>query len=80
MFTNGENLQDKTPLDKFKIITLENPLLSITSSYKYVESYQTLWPINVQHSQKLFYIKYYKIIRVLHGQLTNYYTNNNTTK
>ena len=25
--------------------TPENPLLSITSGYKYKESYQTLWPI-----------------------------------
>ena len=28
MFTNGENLQDKTPLGDFKITTLENPVLS----------------------------------------------------
>ena len=27
------------------IITPNNPLLSITSGYKYKESYQTLWPI-----------------------------------
>ena len=30
---------------KFKVTTLKNPLLSITASYKYKESYQTLWPI-----------------------------------
>ena len=28
LFTNGENHQDKTPQDEFKITTLENPLLS----------------------------------------------------
>ena len=45
LFTNGENNQGKTPPDEFKIITPENPLLSITSGYKYKESYQTLWLI-----------------------------------
>ena len=28
MFTNGENLQGKTPPSDFKVITPENPLLS----------------------------------------------------
>ena len=42
---NGENHRGKTPLGEFKATTPENPLLSITSSYKYEESYQTLWPI-----------------------------------
>ena len=42
---NGENYRDKTPPGEFKVTTHENPLLSITSSYKYKESYQTLWPI-----------------------------------
>ena len=27
LFTNGENYRGKTPLDVFKITTLENPLL-----------------------------------------------------
>ena len=45
LFTNGENYRGKTPLGEFKVTTLENPLLSITSSYKYEESYQNLWPI-----------------------------------
>ena len=45
LFTNGENHQDKTPPGEFKVITPENPLLSITSCYKYKESNQTLWPI-----------------------------------
>ena len=45
LFTNGENYRGKTPLGEFKVTTPENPLLSITSSYKYEESYQTLWPI-----------------------------------
>ena len=45
LFTNEENHRDKTPSSDFKIITPKNPLLSITSSYKYKESYQTLWPI-----------------------------------
>ena len=42
---NGENRQGKTPLDDFKVTTPKNPLLSITSGYKYKESYQTLCPI-----------------------------------
>ena len=42
---NGENHQGKTPPGDFKVTTPNNPLLSITSSYKYKESYQTLWPI-----------------------------------
>ena len=46
LFTNEENHWGKTLLSKFKVITLENSLLSITSSYKYKESYQTLWPIS----------------------------------
>ena len=45
LFTNRENHQGKTPLGKFKVTTPENLLLSITSGYKYKESYQTLWPI-----------------------------------
>ena len=42
---NEENHQDKTPPSYFKITPPENPLLSITSGYKYKESYQTFWPI-----------------------------------
>ena len=38
LFTNGENNRGKTPLDDFKVITPKNPLLSITSGYKYKES------------------------------------------
>ena len=45
LFTKGENHRGKTPPSEFKVITLENPLLSITSGYKYKESYQTLWSI-----------------------------------
>ena len=45
LFTNRENHRDKTPLGEIKVITLENPILSITSGYKYKKSYQTLWPI-----------------------------------
>ena len=44
---NGENYRDKTPPGEFKVTTHENPLLSITSSYKYKESYQTLWPLPI---------------------------------
>ena len=44
-FTNGENHRGKTPQGEFKVTTPKNPLLSITSGYKYRESYQTLWPI-----------------------------------
>ena len=28
LFTNGENHRGKTPPDEFKVITIENPLLS----------------------------------------------------
>ena len=35
----------KTPLGDFKVTTPKNPLLSVTSGYKYKESYQNLWPI-----------------------------------
>ena len=45
LFTNGENHRGKTPLGDFKVTTPKNPLLSITSDYKYKESYQILWPI-----------------------------------
>ena len=45
LFMNGENHRGKTPPNDFKVTTPKNPLLSITSSYKYKESYQTLWPI-----------------------------------
>ena len=45
LFTNGENHQGKTSQGEFKVTTFENLLLSITSGYKYKESYQTLWPI-----------------------------------
>ena len=45
LFTNGENHRGKTPLGNFKVTTPKNPLLSITSGYKYKESYQTFWPI-----------------------------------
>ena len=44
LFTNEKNLWGKTP-GEFKVTTPKNPLLSITSGYKYKESYQTLWPI-----------------------------------
>ena len=46
LFTNGENHRDKTPPSDFKVITPKNPLSSITSDYKYKESYQTFWPIS----------------------------------
>ena len=42
---NRENHWGKTPQGDFKVTTPKNPLLSITSGYKYKESYQTLWPI-----------------------------------
>ena len=43
---NGKNHRSKTSRGEFKVTTFENPLLSITSGYKYKESYQTLWPIS----------------------------------
>ena len=45
LFTNRKNHRDKTSLGDFKVTTPKIPPLSITSSYKYKESYQTLWPI-----------------------------------
>ena len=42
---NGENYWGKTSPGEFKVTTLENQLLSITSGYKYKESYQNIWPI-----------------------------------
>ena len=45
LFMNEENHRGKTPQDGFKVTAPENPLLSITSGYKYKESYQILWPI-----------------------------------
>ena len=45
LFTNKENYRGKTPPSDFKITTFKNPLLSITSSDRYKESYQTLRPI-----------------------------------
>ena len=45
LFTNEENHRGKIPLGDFKVTTSKNPLLSITSGYKYKESYLTLWPI-----------------------------------
>ena len=38
LFTNGKNHWGKNPLSEFKVTTPENPLLSITSGYKYKES------------------------------------------
>ena len=40
-----ENHQDKASSGGFQVTTLENPLLSITSGYKYKKFYQTLWHI-----------------------------------
>ena len=34
LFTKGENYQGKIPPGEFKVTTLKNPLLSITSDYK----------------------------------------------
>ena len=45
LFMNRENHRGKTPSSEFKVTTPKNLLLSITSGYKYKESYQTLWPI-----------------------------------
>ena len=46
LFTNGENYRGKIPLGDFKVTTPNNPLLLITSDYKYKKSYQTIWPIS----------------------------------
>ena len=40
-----KNLKAKTPPGDFQVTTPKNPLLSITSDYKYMKSYQTLWLI-----------------------------------
>ena len=45
LFTNEENYRDKTLPGDFKATTPKNPLLSITSGYKYKESYQIFWLI-----------------------------------
>ena len=42
----GKTSKAKTLLGDFQVTTPNNPLLSITSDYKYKESYQTLWPIS----------------------------------
>ena len=39
LFTNEKNHRGKTPPSEFKVTTPENPLLSITSNYKYKKSY-----------------------------------------
>ena len=41
LFMNRENHRGKTLPGDLKITTPKNPLLSITSGYKYKESYQT---------------------------------------
>ena len=41
----GKTIEAKPPPGDFKVTILQNPLLSITSDYKYKESYQTLWSI-----------------------------------
>jgi len=45
LFTNGENYRGKILPSEFNVTTPNNPLLSITSGYKYKKSYQTLWLI-----------------------------------
>ena len=56
LFTNEENHRGKTPLGDLKVTTPKNPLLSITSGYKYKKSYQTLWPIpKYQRTVELLY-------------------------
>ena len=45
LFTNWKNHWDKILSSDFKVTTPKNLLLSITSGYKYKESYQTLWHI-----------------------------------
>ena len=41
----GKTTKAKPHRGDFKVTTPKNPLLSITSGYKYKDSYQTLWPI-----------------------------------
>ena len=41
----GKTIKAKPPPGDFKVTIPQNPLLSITSDYKYKESYQTLWSI-----------------------------------
>ena len=43
----GKITKTKTPPGDFKVITPKNPLLSITSGYKYKKTYQTIWPIPI---------------------------------
>ena len=51
LFIIGENHQGKILSGEFKITTPKNPLLSITSGYKYKESYKPFglsWNTNLQ--------------------------------
>ena len=41
----GKTTKAKPHQGDFMVTTPKNPLLSITSGYKYKDSYQTLWPI-----------------------------------
>ena len=59
-----ENLQGKTPPGEFKVTTPKNPLLSITSGYKYKKSYQTLWPI-LKYQPTIEPLPQYPIVLVL---------------
>ena len=38
LFMNGENYRGKIPPGDFKVTTPNNPLLSITSGYKYIRN------------------------------------------
>ena len=64
LFTNGENYQGKTLLGDFKATTPKNPLLSITSGYKYKEFYQTLCPI-LKYQPTVEPLPQYPIVLVL---------------
>ena len=64
LFTNGENHWGKIPPGDFKVTAPKNPLLSITSSYKYKESYQTPWSI-LKYQPTVEPLPYYPIELVL---------------
>ena len=67
LFMKGENHRGKTPSSEFKVITLDNPLLSITSGYKYKKSYQSLWSI----------LKYQSIVELLPNTQLDLYCSSN---
>ena len=62
--TEAKSHRGKIPPDDFKVTTPKNPLLSITSGYKYKEFYQTLCPI-LKYQPTVEPLPQYPIVLVL---------------